>query len=59
MDDIKEGNQVIYNSKTYWVYEVKGNKLTLVPEDALEWETGILRLSEAFQLPISKVTLKV
>jgi hypothetical protein len=56
---ITEGCLVQYNSKTYWVYEVKGLKLTLVPEDALDWDSGILKLSEAFQIPISKVSLKL
>lgn len=59
MHDIEEGKQVIYNSKIFWVYAVKGELLTLVPEDALEWDTGILRLSEAFQIHSRKVKLKI
>lgn len=54
----REGDLVIYNNKTYWVYEIKGFKLTLVPEDALEWDTGILKLNEAFQIHYSKVKWK-
>lgn len=57
-ETIKEGSLVIYNTLTYWVYEVKGSRLTLVPEDALEWDTGILRLNQAFQIETSKVQLK-
>lgn len=58
MSDVREGSLVEFNGKDYWVYEIKGSRLTLVPEDALEWDTGILRLNEAFQIPMNKVTLR-
>lgn len=58
MSEMKEGSLVEFNGKDYWVYEIKGLKLTLVPEDALEWDTGILRLNEAFQIDKNKVTIR-
>lgn len=62
MNEIKVGSLVEFRGKDYWVYEIKtnaqGSKLTLVPEYALEWDTGLLKLNEAFQIPMDKVTLR-
>ena len=58
----KEGDLVHYIGIPYhgfqfWIYEIKGTKLTLVPEGNLDWEDGILRLTDAFQVDASKVRL--
>lgn len=53
----KEGQLVEYKSNIYWIYEVKGTKLILVPQEAMDWESGILQLNQAFQIDNSKVTL--
>lgn len=58
----KEGNLVHYAGLShlgfsFWIYAIKGNKLTLVPQGNLDWEDGVLRLTDAFQVDASKVRL--
>lgn len=60
--EYKEGNLVHYSGVShlgfqFWIYEIKGTRLTLVPEGNLDWEDGILRLTDAFQVDASKVRL--
>lgn len=53
----KEGMLVEYKGSKYWIYEVKANRLTLVPQEAMDWEEGILKLNNAFQIDSGAVTL--
>jgi len=52
-----EGSMVSYKGNMYWVYDVKGERLTLVPQDAMDWETGELKLGQAFQVDQSRVSV--
>lgn len=51
----QEGQLVSYRQNLYWIYDIKGDKVTLVPESALDWASGVLLLEKAFQVDLSKI----
>ena len=57
MKELTVGNLVEYKNKNYWIYEDKGLKVILVPMHAMDFDEGIIKLTEAFQIDKSKLKL--
>lgn len=50
------GQLVVFKNKVYWLYEIKESKATLVPQDAMDFQEGILHLGQAIMVDMKRVS---
>lgn len=58
--EFREGDVVDYRGNCYWICEVRGNRVRLLPMDSVSFDDGaIYELGKAFEVDSSKVTIHV
>lgn len=56
-DDPKEGTFVSYKKIMYWVCEVRGSRIRLLPMDAIDFDDMRYELGRAFEVDLDKVSV--
>jgi len=56
MNNYKEGDVVSYRGSCYWVYELRGNRIKLLPMEAVSFEDGVIYdLGQTLEVDKSKI----
>jgi len=57
-DQFGEGTVVDYKGEPYWIYEIKGSKVRLLPMDAVDFADGVIyNLGKVLEVSRDKIKI--